>query len=64
MHQSIEYKDRSIDAGTSKVGQGYTWTYQIDSGPLRACTDRLLPDETMALNEAIREARAEIDLGS
>ena len=60
MHQE-EYKGRIITADTLNRGKGWTWSYQIDGGPLREGSDRPLPNQELILSEAIGEAKAEID---
>ncbi len=60
MHQE-EYKGRSITVDILKRGSGWTWSYQIDDGPLRESRERPLPNQNVVLNEAIRRAKAEID---
>lgn len=60
MHQE-EYKGRVITVDVLMRGKGWTWSYQIDSGPLRESRDRPLPSQEIVLKEALREAKAEID---
>ena len=61
MRQQFEYKGRTIDVRTRKIGRGWVWIYQIDSGPLREGLDRALPDEELALKEGVEVAKREID---
>jgi len=60
MHQE-EYKGRVITVDVLKRGNGWTWSYQIDGGPLRECRDRPLPSQEIVLSEAFQEAKYEID---
>lgn len=60
MHQE-KYKGRNITVDVLKRGNNWTWSYQIDSGPLRECRDRPLPRQEVVLKDAISEAKAEID---
>jgi hypothetical protein len=60
MHQE-RYKDKLITVDVLKRRKSWTWTYQINGGPVRRCGDRPLPAEDSALKEAIREAKSEID---
>lgn len=60
MHQE-EYKGRNITVDVLKRGKNWTWSYQIDDGPLRESRDRPLPSQEVVLKEAISEAKAEID---
>ena len=60
MHQE-EYKGRVITVDVLKRGKGWTWSYQIDGGPLRESRDRPLPSQEIVLNEALGKAKAEID---
>lgn len=55
------YKGHAIWAETFKEGKGWRWSYQIDGGPLRECRDRPLRNEQLMLEEAIGEAKHEID---
>ncbi len=60
MHQE-KYKGRIITVDILKRGKGWTWSYQIDSGPLREGRDRPLSSQELILSEVIGEAKAEID---
>ena len=60
MHEE-EYKGGVITVDVLKRGNGWTWSYQIDGGSLHECRDRLLPNQKIALSEALQEAKAEID---
>jgi hypothetical protein len=60
MHQE-EYKGHSITVDTFKRGKGFGWSYQIDGGPIREGKDRPLYSERLMLQEAISEAKWEID---
>ena len=56
------YGARHIEIDTQEVrGRRWTWTYQIDDGPLRACQDRPVGTEPLAKSEALMQARREID---
>jgi hypothetical protein len=61
VQEKIDYKGRTISVETTKRGNGWTWAYQIDTGPLRQGRDRPLESEELMLKEAIREAQREID---
>lgn len=61
MHKEVEYKGKIILADTYKLGKGWQWSYQIDDGALREGSDRPLPSEEKMLNEAIANAKREID---
>ena len=60
MHQE-EYKGRIITVDLLKRGSNWTWSYQIDDGPLRESRDRPLPSHDLVLKEAIAQAKSEID---
>ena len=60
MHQE-KYKGRVITIEVFKRGNGWTWSYQVDGGPLRECRDRPLPSQEIVLSEALEEAKDEID---
>ena len=59
--KQIEYKDRWITIDLVQRGKGWSWTYQIDAGPIRSSEDRPLPSEAIMEAEAERAAKAEID---
>ncbi len=56
-----EYKGHTITVDVFKRGKGWAWSYQIDDGPLRECRDRPLPNQEIALSEAVQVAKLEID---
>lgn len=60
MHQE-KYKGRNIKVDVLKRGNNWTWSYQVDNGPLRESRDRPLPHPELVLKEAISEAKAEVD---
>ena len=60
MHQE-EYKGRAIAVDVLERGNGWTWSYQIDGGPLRESRNRPLPNRELVLSEALSEAKSEID---
>jgi hypothetical protein len=61
MHHHEEYKGHEFSVDTVQRGKGWSWTYQIDGGPLREGKDRPLPSEQLALQEAISNAKSAID---
>jgi hypothetical protein len=61
MHQET-YEGHSIVAETDRRGKkNCGCSYQIDGGELRERRERPLRHESMALSEAVREAKAVID---
>jgi hypothetical protein len=61
MRHEEEYKGHQIVVDTIKRGKGYAWSYVIDGERLREGQDRPLNNEQLMLDEAIREAKHEID---
>ncbi len=61
MQQKIDYKGRTIYAETTKHDRGWTWAYQIDTGPWHRSSANATASEERVLKEAIREAQREID---
>jgi hypothetical protein len=61
MNHTEEYKGYHMTVDTVKRGNGYAWSYQIDGGRLRECHDRPLRNEEIMLQEAIGQAKAQID---
>ena len=61
MHHQEEYRGHTITAETSRQGNGFAWSYQIDGGEMRESRDRPLRSERVALQEGVGEAKAEID---
>ena len=59
--KQVEYKGRWVTIDVVQRGKGWSWTYQIDTGPVRACEDRPLNSEALMEAEAEREAFREID---
>ena len=60
MHHE-DYKGKTITVHTRKHGKRWTWTYQIDVGPIRNSHDRPIESEELMRLEAIEAAKAEID---
>ncbi|MET0013051.1 MAG: hypothetical protein ABW088_05305 [Sedimenticola sp.] len=56
-----KYKGNHITVDLLERGNGWSWSYQINGGPLRSCNDRPLNDQEIALNEALLEAKMEVD---
>jgi hypothetical protein len=62
MRREEQHKGHTIVAEAHPRGKkGYTWSYQIDGGEMRECRDRPLRSESVALSEAVFEAKAAID---
>ena len=59
--KQIEYKGRWITVDLVPRGKGWSWTYQIDVGPVRSSEERPLPSEEIMEAEATRAAKAAID---
>jgi hypothetical protein len=57
----IEYKGHLITLDVADRGKGWTWTYQIGSGPVIANIGRPHPSETLARLEAVAVAEREVD---
>lgn len=57
----IELKGHQIALDVADRGKGWTWTYQIDSGPVIANVGTPHLSETLARLEAIAVAEREID---
>lgn len=62
MTHQFEYKGihYSIDVSEVRSG-GWTWSYQIQNGPVCKCKDLLLDSEETALSEAKRKVKWMID---
>jgi len=56
----IEHEGHTITFDVAHRGKGWTWTYQIDSGPVIANDGEPHADESMARLEAIAVAKFEI----
>ena len=59
--ESIEHKGHRITLDVADRGKGWTWTLQIDSGPVIANTGAPHPYEVLARLEAIAVAEREIE---
>jgi hypothetical protein len=59
--KQIEYEGRWITIDVVQRGNGWSWTYQIDTGPIRSSEDRPLPSEAIMEAEAEHAAKREID---
>lgn len=59
--ETIEHKGHLITLGLADRGKGWTWTYQIDSGPVIANVGEAHLSETLARLEAVAVAEREID---
>jgi hypothetical protein len=59
--KQVEYKGRWITIDVFQRGKGWSWSYQIDNGPMRECDDRPLRSENLILGEAEEAAKREID---
>jgi len=57
MHYEEEYNGHLITVSTVKLGSGFTWSYQIDGGPIHGGPDRQRRNEQRVLQEAIEDAR-------
>jgi hypothetical protein len=57
----IEHKGHTITLDVADRGKGWTWTYQIDSGPVIANTGQPHPSGALARLEAVAVAQREID---
>jgi hypothetical protein len=57
----IEHKGHQIAFDVANRGKGWTWTYQIDSGPVIANAGAPHSKEILARLEAIAVAEREID---
>jgi hypothetical protein len=57
----IEHKGHRITFDVADRGKGWTWTFQIDSGPVIANTGAPHPNEVLARLEAIAVAEREIE---
>ena len=59
--ETIEHKGYKITFDVADRGKGWTWTLQIDSGPVMANTGATHPNEILARLEAIAVAEREIE---
>jgi hypothetical protein len=59
----VEHEGHQITLAVADRGKGWTWTYQIGSGPVIANVGSPHPSETLARLEAIAVAEREIDRG-
>jgi len=57
----IEHKGHRITFEVADRGKGWTWTFQIDSGPVIANAGAPHPNEVLARLEAIAVAEREIE---
>jgi hypothetical protein len=57
----IEHKGHTITLDVADRGKGWTWTYQVDSGPVIANTGPAHPSQSLARLEAIAVAQREIE---
>jgi len=57
----VEHKGRWITVHTNHNGKAWSWSYQIDGGPIRTSGDRPLPSEELVAQEAVDHATREID---
>jgi len=57
----IEHKGYLITLDVADRGKGWTWTYQIGSGPVIANVGEPHPSEALARLEAVAVAEREID---
>lgn len=57
----IEYKENLITLDVADRGKGWTWTYQIGSGPVIANIGSPHPSEALARVEAVAVAEREVD---
>jgi len=57
----IELKGHQIALDVADRGKGWTWTYQIDSGPVIANVGTPHLSEALARLEAVAVAEREID---
>jgi hypothetical protein len=60
----IEHSGHTITLDVANRGKGWTWTYQIDSGPVIANAGEAHASEHLARVEAIAVAEREIDSGA
>lgn len=61
MRRQDEYKDCTIDVWTTQQGRLFGWAYKIDGSIHAEGKGRGLPDEALALNEGLDDARRKID---
>ena len=61
MRQEEIYNGHKIVVETTRRGNGWVATYQIDGGEIRRCGDRPLLNEGLVLFEAIGDAKVVID---
>ena len=59
--ETIEHKGYQITFDVADRGMGWTWTFQIDSGPVTANSGAPHPNEILARFEAIAVAEREIE---
>jgi len=59
--ETIEHKGHRITFDVANRGKGWTWTFQIDSGPVIANAGMPHPNEVLARSEAIAVAEREIE---
>ena len=45
--KQVEYKGRWVTIDVMQRGKVWSWTYQIDAGPVRSCEDRPLHSEAL-----------------
>jgi hypothetical protein len=62
--ETIEHKGYQITFDVADRGKGWTWTFQIDSGPVVANTGAPHPNEILARLEAIAVAEREIEIAA
>lgn len=60
MSQQFEFNGFHYSVDVHKVKNGWTWSYIIEGGKMYECTDRPLPDDTIALHGARRDAEGRI----
>ena len=59
--ESIEHEGHRITFDVADRGKGWTWTFQIDSGPVIANAGVPHPTEALARLEAIAVAERQIE---
>jgi hypothetical protein len=57
----FEHRGRRVTLDAADRGKGWTWTFQIDTGPVIANEGEAHPSEALARLEAIAVAQREIE---
>lgn len=61
-HREVEYRGHTITVESHPFGNGFQWSYQINGSHYTRSRERPIMNQELMLYEAVREAKAHVDL--